>query len=50
MTRKFRTISGRVVRVKVSEEEAWSIRAYRLTVVMVPAFWIFAFAKVAGMI
>ena len=50
MTRKFRTISGRVVRVKVSKEEAWRIRAYRLAVILVPCFWMVAWAKAAGMI
>ena len=50
MTSKFRTISGRVVRVKVSNEEAWRIRAYRLAVVVVPCIWMFAWAKAAGMI
>ena len=39
MTRTFTTASGRRVRVKVSEEEAWRIRAYRLCVVMVPTCW-----------
>ena len=50
MTKKIRTISGRVIRVKVSDEEAWRIRAYRLAVILVPCFWMFAFAKAAGMI
>ena len=50
MTKRFRTISGRVIRVKVSNEEAWRIRAYRLAVVLVPSIWMFAFAKAAGMI
>ena len=50
MTRKIRTISGRVIRVKVSNEEARRIRAYRLAVVVVPCIWMFAWAKAAGMI
>ena len=50
MTKRFRTISGRVVRVKVGREEARKIRMYRLAVILVPCFWMFAFAKAAGMI
>jgi len=50
MTKRFRTVSGRVVRVKVGREEARKIRLYRLAVVVVPLFWIFACAKAAGMI
>ena len=50
MTKRFRTISGRVVRAKVGREEARKIRAYRLAVILVPCIWMFAWAKAAGMI
>ena len=50
MTRTFRTASGRKVRVKVSEAEAWKIRGYRLTVFIVPVFWMAAFFRAAGLI
>lgn len=50
MTRTFRTVSGRRVRVQVSEEEAWKIRAFRLVTVIVPAFWIVVFFRMCNFI
>ena len=50
MTRTFRTASGRKVRVKVSEAEAWRIRGFLLVQILVPAFWIVMFFRCAGLI
>ena len=50
MTRTFRTASGRKIRVQVSEEEAWKIRGYRLTVIAVPVFWMGMFFHLCGLI
>lgn len=46
----FRTATGKKVRVQVSEEEAMREWKRRLAMVTVPLFWIFAFARAAGMI
>ena len=50
MTRTFRTAAGRKVRVNVGEAEARKIRAYRLTVLVVPVFWMVACFRAAGLI
>lgn len=50
MTRTFRTASGRRIRVKVSEAEAWRIRAFRLCEVLVPTFWIIVFFRAMHLI
>lgn len=50
MTRTFRTASGRRVRVKVSEAEAWRIRGYRLVTVVVPVLWMVAIFRMCHFI
>ena len=50
MTRTFRTASGRKIRVQVSGKEAWKIRGYRLTVFVVPVFWMMAFFRAMHLI
>lgn len=50
MTRTFKTASGRKIRVQVSEAEAWRIRGYRLTVIVVPVFWMVMFFHMCGLI
>ena len=36
--------------VKVSEAEAWRIRAYRLCVLVVPSFWLVVFFRMCNFI
>ena len=50
MTRTFKTASGQKIRVQVSEKEAWKIRGYRLTVFVVPVFWMGMFFHLCGLI
>ena len=50
MKRTFKTASGRKIRVKVSEKEAWQIRGYRFTVFAVPVFWMAMFFHMCGLI
>ena len=50
MTRTFRTATGKVVRARMTEEEIWRARFFRMLQMITTAGWIFAFAKAAGMI
>ena len=50
MTKTFRTASGRRIRVKVSEAEAWRIRAYRICVLAIPTCWMLAFFRAMHLI
>lgn len=50
MTKTFRTVSGKRVRVQMTEEEAMQTIIYRIVVVLVPCFWMAAFFRAAGLI